>query len=169
MSNALVEGVNIVPAFAAAIADIDTDQTGDYVCLKNYGKVGVLAVFAAGTAIDDPNLLLYEATDNAGTGAALLTDIDTYWIKQAATTLAAVTTFTKTAQTLASSIGLNATSAEQVEVVYFEVRSDHLSAGFDYIRVDTTQDASTGAQYACVLYLMLDPRYPQATALDAVS
>lgn len=169
MSNILVEGTNIVPAFAAAIADMDTDQTGDYVCLKGYGKVGILFIDAAGTAGDDPNLLLYEASDNAGTGAQALACITEYWIKQAASTLAAVTTFTKTTQTAAATIGFNATSAEQVLVAYFEVNAEDLSDGFDYIRCDATLDASGGAQYGCLLYLLLDPRYPQATSIDAVS
>jgi len=167
MGNVLVEGVNIVPAFLPV--DTDTDQTGDYVCLKNYGKVGILFIKAAGTATDDPTLTLYEATTVAGGSAAVLTKIDTHWIKQAATSLAATSTFTKTAQTLASTIVFDATSAEQTLIDYFEIRADQLSAGFDCIRVDVANAASAGSQYATVVYLLLDPSYPQGTAIDAIT
>ena len=163
------EGCNIVPAFAAAIADMDTNQTGDYISLKNYGRVGVLFISAAGTAGDDPNLTLYESKDVSGTDAQVLAAIDTYWIKQAATSLNATGTFTKTTQTAASTIGFNATSAEQVVMAWFEVDAEQLSAGFDCIRVDADLDASGGAQYGTLLYFLLDPSYPQETAISAIA
>jgi hypothetical protein len=169
MSSLLIEGVQIVPAFSAVVADMDTDQTGDYVSLKNYGKVGVLFVKQAGTAGDDPNLLLYEASDVSGTGAQALACIDTYWIKQAATTLNATGTFTKVTQSAAATIGFNATSAEQCIVAYFEVDATQLSEGFDCIRVDATLDASGGAQFGTVLYLLQSPRYEEATSLSAIA
>ena len=166
MNSNFLEGVNIQPAFLPA--DTDTDQAGDYVSLKNYGKVGVLFVKAAGTAGDDPTLTLYEATTVAGAGAQVLAVIDSHRIKQAATNLTAVGTFTDTAQTAASTIVFNATSAEQTLVDYFEVDASQLSDGFDCIRVDCALAASGGSQYATLLYLMLEPRYIEATALSAI-
>ncbi len=165
--NKLIEGVNFVPAFLPV--DTDADQTGDYVSLKNYNKVGVLFIKAAGSATDDPTLTLYESTDVAGAGTVqALTAIDTHWIKQAATNLTAVGTFTKTTQTLASTIVFNATSGEQAIVDYFEVDAAQLSDGFDCIRVDVANAASAGSQYATLMYIMLEPRYGEAAALSAI-
>jgi len=166
MNNILVEGVNIVPAFLPV--DTDTDQTGDYVSLKNYGKVGVLFIKAAGTNTDIPTLTLYEATSVGGDGAQVLSAISTHWIKQAATSLAAVGTFTKTAQTEASTIVFNATSDTETLVDYFEINADQLSVGFDCIRVDCANAASAGSQYATLMYIMLEPRYIADTALSAI-
>lgn len=164
----LLEGCNIVPAFAGNIADMDTDQTGDYVSLANYGKVGILFVDGAGTAGDDPTITLYEATDTGGSGAQALAVIDRYWIKQAATSLVSVGAFTETTQTAASTIAFNATSAEQVLIAYFEVNAEELSDGFNSIRADVALAASGGAQYGAVLYMLLDPRYPQADSVSAL-
>ncbi len=171
MSSVLIEGVNIVPALTENVVDMDADQTGDYVCLKGYGKVGILFVKEAGTAGDDPTITLYQATDVSGTSAKVATVIDTHWIKQAATSLASTGTFTKTTQTLASTIAYNATSAEQALIDYFEVNVEDLDVdnGFDCIRADVALAASGGAQWGTILYLLLDPRYPQATSLSAIA
>ena len=173
MTSALVEGINIVPAWGEAVEDMDDNQTGDYVCLKGYGKLGVLFVKEAGTGGDDPTLTVYQATDvtNSLSDAKVATVIDTHWIKQAATSLAAVGTFTKTSQTLASTIAFNATSAEQVIVDYFEINAEDLDVtnGFDCVRIDVALAASGGAQWGTLLYFLLDPRYPQATSLSAIA
>ena len=166
MNNSFVETCNIQPAFLPA--DTDTDQTGDYVSLKDYGKVGILFIKAAGTATDDPTLTLYEATTVAGGSAAVLAVIDTHWIKQAATSLAAVGTFTKTTQTAASTLVFDATSAEETLIDYFEVSASQLSDGFDCIRVDCANAASAGSQYATLIYILLEPRYSQATPPSAI-
>ena len=44
-----------------------------------------------------------------------------------------------------------------------------LSDGFNTIRVDVANAASAGSQYATVVYLMLQPRYPQEPALEAIA
>jgi hypothetical protein len=167
----LIEGVNFVPAWTENVVDMDTNQTGDYVSLKNYGKVGFLFVKEAGTAGDDPTLSLLQATDVAGTGAKVLNAISEYWTKQAATSLAAVGTWTRSTQTADDQIAGNATSAEQAMMVYFEVDAEQLdvSGGFDCIRVDVALAASGGAQWGTGIYIMLDPRYPQATSLSAIA
>jgi len=165
-----IEGVNIIPAWGEAVEDLDDDQTGDYVSLKNYGKVGFLFVKEAGTAGDDPTLTVYQATTVTGGSVKVATVVDTYWLKQAATSLAAVGTFTKTTQTLASTIVFDATSAEEVLICYFEIDAEDLDVdgGFDCVRIDVAL-AANHAQYGAGLYLLLDPRYPQATSLTAIA
>lgn len=171
MSSVFVEGCNIVPAFSGVVADTDTNQTGDYVSLANYGKVGVLFVKAAGTNTDIPTLTVYQATTVAGAGAKVATVVDTIWKKQTATTLTATATFTKSTQTLASTVVGDATSDTDTMVLYFEIKASDLDVdnGFDCLRVDVANAASAGSQYATLLYLMLDPKYPQATALTAIA
>ena len=170
MSSVLVEGVNIIPAWGEAVEDLDDDQTGDYVCLKGYGKVGILFIKEAGTTAHDPTLTVYQATNVSGGSVKVATVVDTHWIKQAATSLAAVGTFTKTTQTLASTIVFNATSAEQVILDYFEINAEDLDVdgGFNCIRVDVTL-AGSAAQWGCLLYILQDPRYPQADSLSAIA
>ena len=171
MSSVLVEGVAIVPALSALIANYDTDQAGDYVCLKGYGKVGVLFVSAAGTNTDIPTLTVYQATTVAGGSAKVATVVDTVWIKQVATAMTATADFTKTAQTLASTVVGDATSDTDVLMEYFEIDAEDLDVdnGFDCVRVDLKQAASAGSHYGCLLYFLLDPRYPQATSLSGIA
>jgi hypothetical protein len=171
MASVLIEGVQIVPAFAGVVADMDTDQTGDYVSLKNYNKCGILFIKAAGTGGDDPTISLLQAKDVAGTDAKVLNAIDKYWTKQAATNLTAVGTFTKNTQTADDQIAFNATSAEQVLIAYCEIDATDLDVanGFDCVRVDVALAASGGAQQGAVLYLLLEPRYSQAVALSAIA
>jgi hypothetical protein len=171
MSSVLVEGVNIVPAWAENVVDMDTDQSGDYISLKGYGKVGILFVKEAGTAGDDPTLTLQQATDVSGGGVKVLNAIDRYWIKQAATSLVSTGAFTLTTQTADEQIAFNATSAEECLICYFEVDAEDLDVdnGFDCIRVNVALAASGGAQWGSCLYFLLDPRYPQATSLTAIT
>lgn len=166
-----LEGVAIVPGFTGVVADTDTSQTGDYVCLKNYGKLGVLYVKAAGTNTDIPTLTVYQATTVAGGSAKVATVVDTVWIKQAATTLTATADFTKTAQTLASTVVGDATSDTDVLMEYFEIDASLLDVdnGFDCVRVDVANAASAGVSWACLLYFLLNPRYPGETSLTAIA
>lgn len=171
MSSVLTEGVNIVPAWGENVVDMDTNADGDWVSLKGYGKVGILFVKEAGTAGDDPTLTLQQASDVAGTGVKVLNAIDTYWIKQAATSLASTGTFTKTTQTADEQIVFNATSAEQSLIAYFEIDAEDLDVdnGFDCIRVNVALAANGGPQWGTCLYFLMDPRYPQATSLSAIA
>lgn len=165
----LIEQINFTLAHPAGPGDWDTDKTGDYVAVRDCQRMGVLAVTAAGTAGDDPNLVLYEASDASGTGAAALAVITTYWTKQAATDLSGTGTWTKNTQSAGSQIDGNATSAEQVWACYFEVDPATLSDGFDFIRVDGTLDASGGAQYGCLWYIPIGMKYAGATAPSIIA
>lgn len=161
-----LEMANVVPIVMPL--DLDTDRTGDYVSLANYGKVVFLFVGSPGTAGDDPTITLYEAQNVGGTGAQVLAAIDEYWTKQAATDLTSTGTFTKSTQTAASTLAGNATSAEQAKVYAFEIDAEDLSDGFTAVRADVALAASGGAQYGTLVALLLDPRHPQATGVSAI-
>jgi len=153
--------------------DLDTDRTGKYVSLKNYGRAVFIFTKSPGTAGDDANLDFQQATDIAGTSAKDLDVVATYWTKQAATDLTGVGTFTENTQSAASEINFNDTSAEQALLAVVEIRSDQLDVnnGFDCVSVNASLDASGGAQYGAVVVLLLDPRYPQSpsTELSAIA
>lgn len=150
--------------------DLDTDRTGDWVNLENYGKVVFIFTKGVGTAGDDFNFTVQQATNNAAGSAKDCDAIDVYWIKQAATNLTGTGTFTATTQTADALISGNATSAEQAALLVCEVNAEQLDLanGFTHVNASVTLDASGGAQYGAVMAILCDPRYPQATQLTAI-
>lgn len=156
---------------ALEILDLDTDRTSDYISVKNYKRVKVYFYTGVGTAGDDWNFTMRQASAVDGTGAKDLDVVDTYGLKQAATDLTGTGTFTTTTQTKDALIAGDGTSAEQATLVAFEFSTDELDVanGFDCIACTVTLDASGGAQYGHVLFVLCDPRYPQDTALTALT
>lgn len=152
------------------VLDLDTDRTGDWISLANYSRICFVFAKGAGTAGDDWNLNTQQASDNAGTGAKDLDAIDYYYIKEHATALSSVAQFTRTTQTADAAINGDATSAEDYALVVWEINAEDLDVdnGFDHVNVTATLDASGGAQYGTVIGILLDPRYPQRTALGAL-
>lgn len=152
----LAETLGIVPAIvpvdlAAAAAD------GDWVSLKNYGHVAIVVFKGAGTAGEDPDISVQQATAVAGTGAKDLTFTDIY-VKQG--TLTAEGEFTLVEQAASATFSADATSAEEqaVYVIEFDAEDLDVSNGFDCIRVRVA-DVGVGAQLGCALYLLSEPRY----------
>lgn len=166
--NKFIEQCN--PTACVMPLDLDTDRSGDYICLQGYGKVGVLAIISPGTAGDDPTFTFQQATAVAGTGAKDLTVITEYWSKQAATDLTATGTWTRSTQSAATTVAGNATSAEQAKMYYIEIDAQQLDVdnGFDCLTCNVALAASGGAQYGCIVYLPMDARFPQATTESAI-
>lgn len=158
---------DIIPGIVPA--DLQTAQSGDYISMKGCEKVAVVFFKAAGTAGDDPTLTLRQATSVGGGSVKDLACIDEYYIKQG--TLTAVEQFTKTTQTAAATIAMNATSAESQALVVFEVDAASLDVanGFDCIVVNVG-DVGTNAQLGCLLYIPQHLRYagelPQSAIVD---
>lgn len=119
--------------------------TGDW--LKMVGE-RCLVVFLkeAGTAGDDPTLVINQATDNAGAGAKDLT-FTTIYRKESTTSIQSTGTWTKTTQAAATSY-TNATSAESYLCWAVEIKAADLDAdgGFDYIRATVADTGSASAQ-----------------------
>lgn len=133
--------------------DLQTARTGDYVSLKNAGWVDIIIFKAAGTAGDDPDFTLYQATDVAGTSAKVASIITTIYKKQG--TLSSVTAWTEETQAASEVYSANATSAEEQAIYVIHVEADQLDTAnsFDCIRVDAA-DVGTNAQLGCVLYML---------------
>lgn len=153
----LLEKVQIVEGFPTV--DLQTGaNTGDYVCLKNFRRCAVVFTSGVGTAGDDPTLTIQQASAVAGTGVKAL-NFTTIYVKQAATSLAAVGQWTKITQAAANTY-TEATAAEQalIWVVDFAADDLDLANGFDCLRA-TVADVGGAAQPGSLQYILHEPRY----------
>jgi hypothetical protein len=155
MTAKFLETAEIVSAFVPV--DMQTaDNVGDWVNLKNYGRVVVILHKGIGTAGQDPVITLEQAQDNADTGAKAL-NITTVWSKVGTQT--AIAGFTKNTQAAAATY-TDAVSAEAQGLFVVEVRAEELDVanGFTHVRLKIP-DVGGNAQLGGALYLLLNPRY----------
>lgn len=165
----LIEQIQVIDMIGAGPVDLDTDRTGDYISVANYRRGLLIFTNGVGTAGDDWNFTVREAVDASGTSVQDADIVDEYWTKQAATSLLSTATFTRSTQTADALVSGNATSAEQAGLLVIDLDFARMSDGFDFLGCTVTLDASGGAQYGAVILILYDARYPQATALGALS
>jgi hypothetical protein len=157
----ILEKSQIVGAFRPV--DLQTAANdGDWVSLANYKRCAIVFWSAVGTAGDDPTLTLQQASDVAGTGAKDLTVVTTVYTKQAATDLTGTGQWTKVTQAAATNY-TNATSAEEEAIWVVDIDADLLDVdnGFDCLRARVA-DVGGNAQLGACLYILHEPRYPDA-------
>lgn len=174
LNTRLLESIQIVTAFPPS--DINTDATGDWVSLKNYD--GCLVVFhkAAGTAGDDPSLLMQQATDVAGTSAKAL-NFTTLYAKVGATALSAIGTFTKYTFTATNDLDLVSVGGTDIladvgeTLCVLDIRASDLdvAGGFDCIQLSIEGDDIGNSTYADAFYLLYGARFPDPTSLSAIA
>lgn len=175
MNQHFVEKNQIAQGFLPVLMNSGANA-GDWVSLKNYGRVAIVFFKAVGTGGDDPVITLEQATDVSAGGAKALniTRVDK---KQAATNLLAVGTFTKSTSdspasndTFSTNTWTNSDLAEQAAIVVIDVKAEDLDidGGFDCIRASIA-DVGTNAQLGCLLYILHEPRYPQETLPSAIA
>ena len=157
---------------ASGFVPVDTQTAanhGDVVSLKNYAHLTVLFFKAAGVANDDPVLTFTQATEVAYSTSKALATIDEYWAKQGAA-LTAIGTFTRVTQTAASTVTLDATSAEEQGLYIFEIDASDLDVAnsYDCVRVSVADTGAAGAQLGCMLYVLSGPRHAAATLPSAI-
>jgi hypothetical protein len=155
MTAKFLEGADIVSAIVPV--DLSTaNNDGDWVNLKNYGRVLAVLFGAAGTAGQDPVFTLRQAQDNAGTGAKAL-NFTTIWSKVG--TLTAVAGFTKVTQAAANTY-TDLVSAEAQKIIAVEIRAEELDSegGFTHVQLQIP-DVGAAAQLGAAFYIMLDPRH----------
>ena len=170
----LLESIQIVTAFPPS--DINTDATGDWVSLKWYD--GCLVVFhkAAGTAGDDPSLLMVQATDVAGTGSKAL-NFTTLYAKVGATALTGVGTFTKYTFTATNDLDLVTVGGTDIAadtgeaLCVLDIRASDLDVdgGFDCLQLSIEGDDIGNSTYAAASYILYGARYPQASPISAIA
>lgn len=150
----IVEGFPIVDLSSGA-------NNGDYVSLKNYRRCLILFAASAGAAGEPPTVTVQQAQDISGTGVKNLTTVTTFFTKAAATDLTGTGQWTKVTQAAANTFTRVTGTLDKLWA--YEVRDDQLDAGnaFDCLRA-TVADVGATAQLGYLLYILLDPRYPDA-------
>jgi hypothetical protein len=161
----LMEQIQIVSAWVPG-TDINTDATGDWVSMKNFD--GCLVVFhkAAGTAGDDPSIVLNQATDVSGTGSKALTFNHIYH-KIGATALSAIGTFTRVDLTTATadldlvsvnSADLLADVGETIIVVNVRASDLDVDNSFDCLQLTVEGDDVGNATLSAAYYILYNAR-----------
>lgn len=152
-------------------------NSGDWVSMKNWGRLTIIFYKGVGTAGDDPTLTLKQATDVTGAGnkALAITRVDK---KQAATNLLAVGVNTvSTSASPASNDTFNTANgtwtnsdlAEQAAIVQIDVKAEELDAdgSFDCVQL-SVGDVGTNAQLGGMLYILSEPRYGKSIPDSAI-
>lgn len=153
----------------AAFVPVDMQagaNNGDWVSLENYERCVAVLFAAAGTAGDDPDFTLNQATSAAGAGSKPLNYTVVY---EKVGTLASVTSWTRVTQA-ADEVYTNAASAEAQKIIAVEIQADELDVdnGFKFVQL-AVPDVGSNAQLGCGFYIMLEPRYPQASVDSALA
>jgi len=159
----LVESAQIVAGFVPL--DLQTQRDGDYVSLRDFNHLTIVFFKGTGTDGDDPIVTLQQAQDTAGTGVKAL-NFTEIWRKQAAD-VQTVGQFTKTTQSAANTY--TNTDGHQQAIWVLEIDADMLDVdgGFDCVRL-TLNDTGGNAQLGCVLYILTEPRFADATPPSAL-
>lgn len=131
----------------------DGNNTGDYISLKNAARVAVVFVSGIGTNGQDPTLTIQQATDVSGTDVKAL-NFTVIHRKQAATSLAAVSAWTRTTQS-AGNTYTNTDAAEQDLIWVVEFAPGELDVANDFTCIRATvADVGGAAQPGYLCYLV---------------
>jgi hypothetical protein len=160
-SNNIFEHGNVVSVLVPA--DLQTKVTADWIDMSDYHSVDFIFFKAVGTAADDPDVHVTQATSNAGAGEKGLA-ISEYYLKQG--TLLSTSSiggqFTKTTQTASYVISFDGDSAEQQLLCGIHVEADQLdvTGGFRWLSVNVP-DVGGNAQIGGIVAVMHPSRYQQ--------
>lgn len=153
-----MEALGRLADFTCGIAPVDLSaaaSTGKRVSLKRASGLMVVIFKGAASSGTDPVVTFKEANaDTSGTSQNMVSPPGYYWQKAAAT-LAGTETWTQVTATYSSG-AVTLTSQEGNQGIYvFDILSEDLSAGFDYVEVDIAK-AGTVAQLGAVLLIPHD-------------
>jgi hypothetical protein len=143
------------------------NNTGDLVCMKNYGRLAVVLYCENGTATTgDVTITMQQATDAAAGGVKALTF--TRVDHKQGTDLEAVGQFTEVTQTAASTY-TNTDSGENEQIIVIDVKAEDLDIenNFDWVRVYIAQVGN--AKIGAALYILHEPRYGTDPALSVIA
>ena len=132
--------------------------TGDWLSMANYHHLDILVLKGAGTAADDPTIVVQQATAAAGTGAKALNFRGLY--RNETTTAAGPLGTNWTYTTNSDNDYTHGTSAESVLIWVIPIESDELDVqnGFFFVNA-TIADVGTNDQFGAILGLFSKPRY----------
>lgn len=175
-------GMDLIPLFNQA--DADTDITGDWVKLRDYGRVGVLLAKYGTEDVDDLGLQLLQGTDASGGGskALALPANSLVMTKTGVLTAQAVWTRTQTSAAIdgmafGSSVPTGFTrviadvnTAALLLYAEFDVmQAMDVDGGFDWFTAFVEGDNVNNACLLSAWALLMDGRFPQAVPLSAIS
>ena len=153
-----MEALGRLVDFTDGIAPVDLSagaSTGKRVSMKRQSGLMVVLFKGAASSGTDPVVTFKESTaDTSGTTQNMATP-PLYWWQKAGATLAGTETWTQV--TASYSSGAQTLTGEQGHqgVYVWDILSEDLSAGFDYIEVDIAK-AGTVAQLGAVLLIPHD-------------
>ena len=172
----IMENIQLVSAFSPG-TDINSDAEGDWVSLKGFDGCVVIFHKAAGTAGDDPSIVLNQATAVAGTSSKALTFNHIYH-KIGATALSAIGTFTKVDLTTATAdLDLVSVNGSDLltdvgeTLIAINVRASDLDVdnNFDCLQLTIEGDDIGNATLASAYYLLYNARYPGNPVPSAIA
>lgn len=142
-------GINNVADLAAGA------NTGKRIHMRNYDTLGVLFMKnAASAGADDVVLTLQEHNANTGGTSQNLAAITDWYRKSVASPLLGTETWTETTQAASATLTLaGATFATHQQLVFFEIESGALSAGFEWLSVNIADPGAGGTILGGVIYL----------------
>jgi hypothetical protein len=142
---------------AWAPVDAQSAQTGKRVSLTHATGCTIVVIKAAGTAGDDHSYALQQHTAYTGGTSADLNAVSYYFVKQetALDNDESWERFTQTADDDITDAGAAGTSAEQQQIIVFEVDAAQLSDGYTHISLNSGGEGSN-AQLSTCIYLLHD-------------
>lgn len=153
-----IEALGRETDFTIGVAPVDLSggaQTGKRVSLKNASGVQVVIVKGAASTGTDPAFTFKEATADTSGTSQVMANPPAYFYKKSAAALAGTETWAKVAATYSTGV-VTLTGEEGNQGIYvFDVLAEDLSAGFDYLEVDSG-DAGSVAQLGTVLFVVHD-------------
>lgn len=153
-----IEALGRTVDFGIAVAPVDLSggaNTGKRVSLKNASGVLVKITKGAASSGTDPTFTFKEATAITGGTSQVMATLPAYFKKKTSATLANTEQWVSVAATYSSGV-ITLTGEEGNQGIYvFDILAEDLSAGFDYIEIDSG-DAGSVAQLGLVEYVLHD-------------
>lgn len=144
-------GINFVADIAAGA------NTGKRVHMRNYDSMLVLFwKNAASAGTDTVTLTLQEHNANTGGTSQNLAAITDWYYKSTAAALAGTEAWTEVTQAAAATLALantGAVPAANQAMVVFEVQSQSMSAGFEWLSINIADPGAGGTILGGVLYI----------------
>lgn len=168
-----MEALGRLADFSVGIAPVDLSaaaSTGKRVSMKRTSGLMVVIFKGAASSGTDPVVTFKEANAfTSGTSQNMVTPPAYFWQKAAATLAGSETWSQVTATYSSGAVTLTGEQGHQ-GIYVFDILSEDLSAGFDYIEVDIAK-AGTVAQLGAVLFIphdILSQRLPSNLAALSV-
>ncbi len=142
-------GINNVADLAAGA------NTGKRIHMRNYDTLGILFMKnAASAGTDDVIITVQEHNANTGGTSQNLAAITDWYRKSVASPLLGTETWTETTQAAGATLTLaGASFATHQQLVFFEIESGALSAGFEWLSVNIADPGAAGTILGGVIYI----------------